>query len=65
MLKGALRHIEIQRLNRCGLREEKFTSLGKSYQSSVRWRIGNVVHAFILASALSGLDVGEQEIISR
>jgi hypothetical protein len=41
---------------KCGLGVERFTSLGKSYQASVRWGIGNVVRAFIVVSALSRLD---------
>jgi hypothetical protein len=54
--KGILRHIEIQRFKKCGLGRERFTSLGEPDQASVRWRIGNIVHAFIVASVLSGLD---------
>jgi hypothetical protein len=57
ILKGILRHIEIQRFKKYGLCRERFTSLGKPDQASVRWRIGNIVHAFIVASVLSGLDV--------
>jgi hypothetical protein len=41
----------------CGLGEESFTSLGESDRASVPWRSGNVVHTFIVASALSELDV--------
>jgi hypothetical protein len=45
ILKGIFRHIEIQGFKKCGLGGERFTSLGKSNQASVRWRIDNVVHA--------------------
>jgi hypothetical protein len=38
ILKGILRHIEIQRPKKCGLSGERFTSLGESDQTSVRWR---------------------------
>jgi hypothetical protein len=41
---------------------ERFTSLGESDQASVRWRTGNVLHAFIVASGLSGLDVVRIEV---
>jgi hypothetical protein len=51
ILKGILRHTEI------GLCRERFPSLGEPDQASVRWRIGNIVHAFIVASVLSGIDV--------
>jgi hypothetical protein len=48
------RYIEIQRLKKCGLGRERFTSLGKLDQASVRWRIGNII---LEASVLSRLDV--------
>ena len=38
VLEEILKHIEIQRLKKGGLCGEKFTSLRKSYQASVRWR---------------------------
>jgi hypothetical protein len=57
ILKEILRHIEIQRLRSAASAGKGFTTLGESDQTSVRWRIGIVVHAFIVASVLSGLDV--------
>jgi hypothetical protein len=57
ILKGILSHIEIQRFKKVRLLRGKFTSLGKPDQASVRWSIGNIVHAFIVASVLTGLDV--------
>jgi hypothetical protein len=57
ILKGILRHIEVQKFKKRGRGREKFTSLGEPDQASDRWRIGNIVHAFIVASVLSGRDV--------
>jgi hypothetical protein len=37
---------------------QEVQSLRKAGQASVRWRIGNVVHAFIVASVLSSVDLG-------
>jgi hypothetical protein len=34
-----------------------FTASDKSDQANLRWRIGNGIHVFIVASVLSGLDV--------
>jgi hypothetical protein len=62
ILKGILRHIESQRFKKCGFGRETFTSLGESDQTSVRRRIGSVVHAFIVASVLSILDVVRIEV---
>jgi hypothetical protein len=61
VLEGIIRRIEMQRLKKGGL-GGGFTLWGKSYQASVRWRIGNVVHGFIVASVLSGLDVARIEV---
>jgi hypothetical protein len=57
ILKEIIRHIEIERLKKCGLGGERFAGPG---ERSVR--IGNVVHAFIVASVLSGLDVVRTEV---
>jgi hypothetical protein len=62
ILKENRRHIESQGLNKCGLGGERFTSLGESNQASVRSRIGNVIHAFITVSVLSGLDIMRIEV---
>jgi hypothetical protein len=62
ILKGILRHIKMQRFKKCGLGRARFVALGKSDQASVRWRIGNIVHAFIVASVLSELDVVRIEV---
>jgi hypothetical protein len=62
ILKGILRHIEIQRFKKCGLGRERFITLGESYQTSVRWRISYVVHTFIVASVLGGLDFVRIEV---
>jgi hypothetical protein len=60
ILKGILRHIKIQIFKKCGLGGGGERS--ESDQASIRWRNGNVVHAFIVASVLSGLDVVRIEV---
>lgn len=62
MTSSSLRHIEIQRLEKCILGGEKLTSLGKVGPASVHWMINIVVHAFIVAGVLSGPDVVAVEI---
>jgi hypothetical protein len=37
ILKGILRHIEIQRRKKFGLGRERFTLLGKSDKENIRW----------------------------
>jgi hypothetical protein len=40
----------------------RFTSFGESDQTSIRWRIRNVVHTFVIASVLSRLDFVRDEV---
>jgi hypothetical protein len=47
---------------KCGLGGERFASLEKSDQTSVRLRMGNVVHVFIVVSMSSGLDFVRIEV---
>jgi hypothetical protein len=50
ILKGVSQTHQDPEVKKCGLGGERFTALGK-------WRVGDVVHAFIVASVLREVDV--------